>query len=297
MNALEFLRPAWLLALVPILLAAGAARRAPPGLGSWRDAIDPQLLAAMERFGRISAEHGAARLRAACAVAVLLAIALAGPSVTKREAAGFRNLDGTVFVLDASDAAVAAPGWRRLAVAGRIGTEGLGTRPAALVVFGGDAYVASDMSADHRALGQTMLLVGPQTIPDPGQRPELGLAAALRLLEDAQILAGDIVLLTDGGRLGGAAVSRLAEDIADRGARLSVVSLSASGAAAELAARGGGRQFDPVRPEALTAFLAQETRERLVALGIPLSLRTDLGPWLLLSALLPAGLLLRRSRT
>lgn len=295
MSGFTFLRPEWLLAFVLVGLVGWAAWRRRAGLGGWEAAIDASLLSALDALGKVELARRPGQFLAACAVAALLCLALAGPSVPRREATGFRNLDGVIFVLDAAPEATSKPDWNALALAARIGAGALGSRPAGLVVYGGDAYVGTDMSSDLRELKQTILLVGHETIPDEGQRPERGLALALRMLDDAQILAGDVVLLSGGDGLERPGVRPAAHVIAARGSRLAVLSLGPPPATEALATAGGGARFAVDAPDALARFLAQDSRERLDALGIPLPVRTDLGRSLALAALLPAAFLLRRT--
>jgi Ca-activated chloride channel homolog len=288
---IALLRPVWLLALPALAGFALLLWRRQRGAGDWARVIDPALLAALRAMGRIErAGPGAAGL-AALLVAGLTALALSGPSVERRDAAAFRNLDGVVFVLDASPSATGGADWEGLRTMGRSGIAALGSRPGALVVFAGDAYVASDMTADTRQVGLTLSLVEPGTVPDPGSRPERGLRLAAEILEEAEVLAGDVVLLTDGGGVG-PGVYEAAGAIAGQGARLSVVGPDPS--VAPLAEIGRGQFFALDEGNALAAFLGEDARQRLERQDYPLLFRADLGRYLLALALLPALLLFRR---
>ena len=293
MSEVTFLRPVWLLAL-PLVAAAGwwLARRS-GGLGDWERAVAPEILAAMRAMGRVAPARGGARGRTLPAAAALIVLGLAGPAVERREAIAFRNLDGVVFVLDASPSATGGPGWTDLIGAGRAGIAALGSRPGGLVVFAGDAYVATDMTADARELGQTLSVVDSETVPDPGSRPARGLARARAMLDEAEILAGDVVLLGDGGGMGPAA--RLeAGRIAARGARLSLVVPDPGPEAAALAAAGGGRVFPADDALALAGWIAGASRAEIVRQDYPLLYWSDLGRWVAALALLPLFLAFRR---
>lgn len=295
LGAFTFLRPVWLLALLP-LAAYGAWlwwRRG--GIGGWDSGARPDLLAALTALGQVEPAPRRWPVLAALAAALLMVLALAGPAVERRSALAFRNLDGVVFVLDVSPSLVAAPAWVELQTMGRFALTALGTRPAALVVFAGDAYVATDLTADLRELGQTWSLLGPGVVPDPGTRPERGLALARKVLDDGAVLAGDVVLFTDGGGLGPQATA-IAQAVAARGARLSVVLANAGqGAAAEsLAKAGGGRAFGLDDTDALAGFLQRDGRDQLERQEYPLIYWRDFGPWLMALALLPLAALFRR---
>jgi Ca-activated chloride channel family protein len=223
-----------------------------------------------------------------------LIIALAGPAVERRDAVAFRNLDGVVFVLDASSSVVDSPRWPQMLTMGRFGIASLGSRPAGLVVYGGDAYVATDITGDVRQLGQTLSVVDRDTMPDPGSRPERGLALARRIQQEAEILAGDVIMMTDGAGLTPRAFAE-AEAIAARGARLSVISLEAPTAGIEtLVQIGGGRVFTLDQTDALSGWMRTSARERLEQQDYPLLFWSDYGRWLLVLVLIPAMLLFRR---
>lgn len=289
----SLLRPLWLL-LLPLLVAVALVlHRRRARLGDWEQVIDPQMLVALRMLGRVEEAGTGTRGLLALSAAGLIALALAGPAVERRDAAAFRNLDGVVLVLDASPSATESAHWTELQTMGRFGVAALQSRPAALIVYAGDAYLATDMTADTRQLGLTLSLVGTETVPDPGSRPELGLALAEQVLREAQVLAGDVILISDGVGVGPAALSAAAK-VAARGARLSVVVPQVSPSAETLARTGGGQVFVSGQSEELAAFLGESGRERLEKQDYPLLFWADWGRYLLLPALLLVSLLFGR---
>lgn len=294
LSGLTLLRPFWLVALAGLALLAFWLRRRRGGLGDWTRVADPALLRALEALGRVAPGGGGMPGRVALTVAVLLVLALAGPAVERRDALSFRNLDGVVLVADLSRSVAEDPRWPQLLTMGRFAVAALGSRPAGLVVFAGDAYVATDMTADTAQLGQTLSVLGPDTVPDPGSRPERGLRLAARMLREAEVLNGDVVLLTDGGGLGPNSLAAAAA-IAGQGARLSVVQIGAATAETRThVAAGGGRAFGLADTDALAAWLSDAARTRLERQDYPLLFWHELGRWLLALALMPALLLFRR---
>ncbi len=294
MPDLTLLRPFWLLALPVLWALALWLRRRRGSLGDWGRVADPQLLRALYALGQVAPGVVGVPGRAALAVAALTVLALAGPAVERRDALSFRNLDGVVFVVDVSPSAIENPRWPQLLTMGRFGVSALGSRPAGLVVFAGDAYVATDMTADTAQLGQTLTILGPGTVPDPGSRPERGLQLAALMLREAEVLAGDVVLLTDGGGLGPKSLAAAAE-ITRRGARLSIVQVDPISAETEThVAIGGGRAFALADTDALAAWLSGAARTQLERQDYPLLFWHDLGRWLLILALLPAIVMFRR---
>jgi Ca-activated chloride channel family protein len=288
------LRPLWLLAL-PVLAALGWWLQTRPGsLGDWRRAADPALLRAMAALGRVDTGAGSGPLRAVLAAATLAVLALSGPAIERREALSFRNLDGVLFLADVSHSVSEHPRWPQMLTMGRFGIAALGTRPGGLIVFAGDAYVASDMTLDHLQLGQTLSLLAPDTVPDPGSRPDRALAMAADLLRRAEVIAGDVLLFTDGAGLGPASLQAAAA-IAGQGARLSLVSLAdPPPEVATHATAGGGRVFTLDQTDALAEWLGSSARTRLERQDYPLLFWKDLGRYVLILALLPLLLLFRR---
>lgn len=298
MNGLALLRPEWLLALPLVVALSVWVWRRQRGFGDWQRAADPGLLRAMQAIGRVDGRGASRAVLLAPLAAGLVALALTGPSVERRGTTAFRNLEGAVFVLDASPSMTGGPGWPDAVAAARIGLAALGSKPAALVVFAGDAYLASPFTLDRGQLGLTVSVIEPGTVPDPGTRPDRGLALATELLAQAEILAGDVVLISDGGGLGPDALAA-ARQIAGMGDVLSVVRIGdapgADTALAGLAEAGGGQVFTPAELEALAAALGTEARDRLAQEDLALLFRDDLGRYLLAFALVSLLLTFRRA--
>lgn len=290
---LTLLRPAWLLAVPLVMLLAVLWRRQAAGLGDWGRVIDPAMLAALRALGRVEATGTGLRGGAGLLLTGAVVVALSGPAVERRAAASYRNLDGVVFVLDASRSATNGAEWIAMQTIGRFGIAALGTRPGGMVVFAGDAYVATDMTADTDQLGVTLSLIDADTVPDPGSRPHLGLKLALEMLRDSGVLAGDVVLMSDGGGFGPETLARAGEIVA-QGARLSVVVPGRSATAETLAATGGGQVFELSQIDAFASFLGRSGRDRLEQQEYKLLFRSDLGRYLLILALVPAVMLFRR---
>lgn len=292
--ALTLLRPWWLLGL-PVLSVVGwwmYTRRG--GLGDWQKATDPALMRAMMALDRVDNSDSRVPLLAMLAAVGVTLLALSGPAVERREALSFRNLDGVLFVVDTSASVTEDARWPQMLTMGRFGLASLGTRPGGLIVFAGDGYVATDMTLDHLQLGQTFSLLEAKTVPDPGSRPARGLSMALDILREAEVIAGDVVLFTDGEGLGPETLQAAAQ-ISDLGARLSLVSLEAPQAAfATHAAAGKGAVFTLADTDAFSAWLSESARTRLEAQDFPLLFWKDMGRYLLILALLPLLLLFRR---
>jgi len=299
MSALDLtlLRPLWLLALLPLAAFAGWVWLRRGGAGDWHKAADPALMQAMMALGRIDPRNNRAPLIATLGIIAVTMLALSGPAIERRDTLSYRNLDGVLFLMDASPSVTQDPSWTQFLTMGRFGLAALRTRPGGLIVYSGDAYVATDMTADHLQLGQSMSLIDAQTVPDKGSRPERALELAAKILQQADVLAGDVVLFTDGAGLGPASL-RHAASIAQLGARVSIVSLHDP--APEFythAAAGGGAVFTTDQSETFGLFMQEDARTRLKAQDYPLLFWMDVGRYLLVLALFPLLLLFRRTAT
>ncbi|MEM8729773.1 MAG: vWA domain-containing protein [Pseudomonadota bacterium] len=287
------LRPEWVLALIPLVFAGGWLWTRHGGLGAWEKASDPDLLRAMTALGQADPAQARGPFWLAMTALVLLTVALAGPAVERRDTPSFRNLDGVLFVIDASASVTEHEAWPQMLTMGRFGLSSLGSRPGGIIVFAGDAYAATEMTHDHLQLGQTFSLISADTVPDKGSRPELGLEMAADLLRTAEVVAGDVVLFTDGAGLGPASRG-MAEAIAAQGARLSIVTLGDPAEAETYASAGQGRVFTPSETEALGTWLGEDARRRLEQQDFPLLFWSDLGRYMVLLAMVPLLLLFRR---
>lgn len=296
------LRPVWLVA-VPLVLALMVRRLRRAGqAGDWGAVIAPQLMAAMARMGRVAPGGRPTALAAPFLIAAAVAVALTGPGASRPAAQTFRNLDGVVFVIDVSGSVTRDASWPALVNMARAGLSVLADRPAALIVYAGDSYLAAPLTTDHLQVGQTISLLDADTVPDRGNRPALALSRAAELLQEAAILRGEVLLFTDGQGLG-PDVLQAADQIAGQGARLSVVhaETTMSGAALpgraaleSLAQIGGGVVYGTDNLAALMRALSPQGAARVERQDLRLLLVVDYGRYLLLLALLPALLLFRR---
>ncbi len=126
---MALLRPCWLVgALVTVDLAPWYRRRA-WALGGWERAVDPLLLAALERLGQVIAGPGR---RSRAAAAILLALALCGPAKQSHDAESLLELDGLVFVLELSPSLTEGGHLEEMLTAARLLSAGAASLAAGL---------------------------------------------------------------------------------------------------------------------------------------------------------------------
>lgn len=305
LDAVALLRP-WWLAAIPLvaLLALRAAWRAAP-LGDWSRVVDPALMSALARRGAVLGGRRQANVAAAL-VALAIVLALTGPAVERKDATTFRNLDATVIVIDLSRSVAEGGDLKAVRQAAQAVAEAAGTRSVAVVVYAGDAYLAMPPTTDRDSLGTTLFALDADTVPDRGTHPERGLALARRILAEANVVAADIVLVSDGDGIGEAA-RREAASIAAKGWHLQALFVPAAkglppgspkpdrAALDALAKEGNGRTADIDAPTPVLDAVGASTASHLAAGEYSVLAFADLGRWLLLLAALPALALFRKS--
>jgi Ca-activated chloride channel family protein len=297
------LRPWWLLLLPLALVTARIAARRSAWPAGWTAAMDPALLQAMARLGRLlPGARAGGRLPAV--ILATLAVALAGPALRDPAAPTFRNLDGMVVVFDLSRSMTTGGSLSAAQGAARLAVQAAAARPVGLVVYAGDAYLGSALTTDGGAVGPTIAALDGETIPDAGSCLACGLRLAGRLLAESGTLRSDVVVVSDGG--GAAEALPEAKALAAAGARLSTVSVAPAerpsdmpdgdpAGLAALAAAGGGVAATATEPQPLLAAI----RAGGGAEAVPAALRhlawRDYGRLLVLLPLLLALGLFRRS--
>lgn len=284
---MALLRPWWLAVAVLLVVALGWRVARDARVGDWSAVVEPHLMQAMAAMGRVR-QGGRARVwRHPMIWAVgVIAVALSGPALAVRDARAYRNLDGVVLVVDISRSLVESPAWRDVVTAARSALAAIGTKPAALIVYGGDAYVAAEMTSDTRQIGFTMELLDADTMPDPGSDPARALALAAQMLVEIRTLAGDVLWLTDGGGAGPGIPDGLAALEALNAQVTIVAAETENGGDLAAAARAADLPlFAPRDLDAVSDRLTPRGSARLGLIDLVLLGWEDLGRHLLLLAL------------
>ena len=304
MPDLTLLRPWWLVALPAVAIIGVVFARRARGLAGWDKAVEPKMMAALIRLNRV-VPGTARRAWLPVAIAAVLAVALLGPARRDGDPPTFRNLDGIVIAFDLSRSIAAGGSLVDAQGAAELVLQRAGTRPVALIVYAGEAYLASAFTTDPRVLGTTIAVLDGETVPNPGSRADRALDLAARTLSEARIVDGDVVLITDGDRIGPAALDT-ARQLKDSGAHVSTLFVAPKTRFGDmptarpqdlirLAETGGGFAGAAADPAALADAIGSRAAEKLASGDYAVLYYTDYGRWLLILALLPALALFRRS--
>ena len=195
----HFIRPLWLLALVPLALLIRNMVAHKLGSKSWESICDRELLP----YILSGTASGSRRLPLILfGICGLLAIfAAAGPVWEKLPQPVFRTQSALVIALDLSrsmDAADIVPS--RLVRARYKISDILSRRvegQTALLVYAGDAFTVSPLTDDVATIESQLNALTVDIMPAHGNRTDLALLKASDLLKQAGIVNGDILLLTD----------------------------------------------------------------------------------------------------
>ena len=211
--SLHFIRPGWLL-LAPLAVALWWLwqRRSDP-LRGWREQIAPDLLEALV-VGRESIKSGNARwLLVAWLVAI---VAIAGPT-WRLEPSPFADDVTPLMILLKADVSMMQPdpAPSRLERA-RLKIADLGEarkgQPLGLIAYAGSAHLVLPPTRDTATVAQMAAEISPDIMPISGDRLDLALREAVRVLAEGQS-GGSIVVLADAVDTDPAALAALRKDI------------------------------------------------------------------------------------
>ncbi len=235
----HWLRPDWLWALPLVALLSFALARRALAPGSWQRVVDPALApyvlshAASKRYG-----YRWWLLSLGGALAIL---SLAGPSWDRLEQPVFRSEQAIVIALDLSrsmDAQDLTPS--RLTRAKLKILDILERRSGgqtALVVYSSNAFTVTPLTTDVDTVAALVNSLGTDIMPSRGSYPVAAINKGRRLLDQAGVGYGEVLLITDGGT--SPAAEKAAEDLAKAGYTLSVMGVGTR-QGAPIPVAGGG---------------------------------------------------------
>ena len=235
----HFLRPMWLLMLLPSLLLLTLVWQQQQTPGSWSKVIAPELLSHLI--------HGETRQQQRWPIAllatgwILACIALAGPTWQKVTTPVSKSQHPLVVVADLSYhqyAADLSPDRMtrlryKLLDLFRLRQDGL----TAIVAFAGGAHTVSPLTDDTNTLSNLVPALSPEIMPEQGQNPLSGIKQAIKLLSQGAGEQGDILLITDS--IPGYQISDIETLIKHSGHKLSILGIG-SEQGVPIAVPGGG---------------------------------------------------------
>ena len=202
MDNFHFLRPEWFLALVPLfLLLFWLARRQLRSRG-WQAVCDPELLPHLLLGRSVRRANWPFWL---LSVGMLLAVvALAGPVWKRQPQPLFRQQSALVILFDLSRSMEVADlrpsrflrAQLKIADLLRERKEG----QTALIVFAADAFTVTPLTEDHHTIEALLKSLDPGLMPVQGSNPARAIQRGEKLLQQAGLKQGRLLLVTDEDR-------------------------------------------------------------------------------------------------
>lgn len=197
----HFLRPLWLLSLLPVLLFAILLYFHRREHSPWHSLIAPHLQQAL-LGGQLLLKKQPLALPLLLCCWIITSIALAGPSWQKIPQPAFALKKATVLVLDMSMSMratdMAPDRLTQMRFAALDFTDQLREGELALLSFAGDAFVISPLTPDHNNIRLLIPDLKPEIMPVQGSNLVAALQQADKLLRQAGYPRGDVVVFTDG---------------------------------------------------------------------------------------------------
>lgn len=258
-EAFHFLRPYWLVALLPLAVLLWKLRDGQRQGGSWAKICDPQLLQHLLVNGTSSRNRYQTAILAVAWLLVVLA--LAGPTWEKLPQPVFRNASASVVLLDLSysmDATDVKPSRLTRAKMKLLDLLHLQRdQQIALIGYAGDAYTISPLTDDADTIEALVPGLSTDIMPSPGSQLSSAIELGLDLFTQSGITSrGHMIVITDG--VDDARTKQSIQALVSAGHRLSVLGIgTVQGAPIPSAAGGflkdasGAIVMAPLRPAAL----------------------------------------------
>ena len=197
----HFLRPLFLLALIPAVALVLLLRYLQGSQSNWQQAIDPSLLPYL--LDKSASAQQSWPLYGLLTLWTLAILALAGPTWQQNPVPVQEREDAAVIVLDLSLSMFAEDLRPNRAIrAQRKIVDILDFRKqegqTGLVVYAGDAHAVTPMTDDVETINNLVPSLTPDIMPVRGSKPLIGISLAMDLLANSGLAGGRILLLTDG---------------------------------------------------------------------------------------------------
>lgn len=195
----HFIRPYWLLALIPAVFMIVFLLKNKLQQGNWSTVCDAELLPFILQEKAVAQSRWT--LSVGAVASLLMIVAIAGPTWERLPAPVFRNDAALVIALDLSksmDATDIKPS--RLSRARYKIADILKQRKdgqTALLVYAGDAFTVTPLTEDTETIVSQLSALTTAIMPSQGSHTTLALEKAVELLKQSGLQSGEILLVTD----------------------------------------------------------------------------------------------------
>lgn len=195
---LHFLRPWWLLTIIPLLILAGFLWTQSPKLHAWNEICDSHLLDhLLQKKGQGKRIFSLAFLFLSIFFMIL---SIAGPAWYKLPVATYKPVKPRVLVLDMSDNMLRNDLTPNRLSRAKFKLHDLFTYKDVgqfgLIVFTGEPFVVSPLTDDGQTISSLLSTLTPEIMPVGGQKLESALDEASKLIKQAGYEQGQILVLT-----------------------------------------------------------------------------------------------------
>ena len=221
----HFIRPLWIVALMPLAILIFLLWNSKEGQGLWYKVIPPHLLPYL-----LSGKNHQSNRLPVILISItwaLSVIALSGPVWRQLPQAVEQRVDVQIILLDLSQSmnAIDLPPNRITRAKYKLSDilshrdEGV----TSLIVYAGDAHVVIPLTDDIKTIDAIIPTLDPNIMPVPGSNPSAAVEAAVAMLERGGHDEAEIILLTDG--IKEIDVNRITTLISNRKVSLSVLGI------------------------------------------------------------------------
>jgi Ca-activated chloride channel family protein len=196
----HFLRPAWLLALVPLAWLIWHGLHHGHRSRIWQSVVDAQLLPHLLKGRETFQSNSLPVLLSVCGVLSILA--LAGPVWERLPQPVFNQQSALVIALDLSrsmDAGDVKPS--RLVRARHKVADILTLRKegqTALLSYAAESFVVTPLTEDSATISALLPSLSTEIMPSQGSRADKALSQAFTLFDNAGFARGDVLIVSDG---------------------------------------------------------------------------------------------------
>jgi Ca-activated chloride channel family protein len=195
----HFIRPYWLLALIPLLIITRLLFKHKLQSGNWINVCDEALLPYILQKKPI--KQSRLSLVGLSLASLLTIFSLAGPTWERIPSPAFRNDSGLVIALDLSRSMEAADIKPSRLIRARYKIEDIlkarKDGQTALLVYAGDAFTVTPLTNDNATIASQLQALSPDIMPSAGSNMTLAVEKAIALLKQAGLQKGMILVITD----------------------------------------------------------------------------------------------------
>ena len=208
----HFLRPWWLLALALLPIVGLAWRRVGSEAGNWKTMVDAHLLRHLLETTHERAQNGGLWL-AAC-VWIIACATMAGPAWEREPMPLFRNDAARVLAIELAPTMLAADLKPSRLERARYKLNDIldesRDMQTALIGYSGDAFVAAPLTDDVNTVRNLIEALDPGVMPVVGNATERAIDQAQKLVAQAGLSQGELILLADSASDAAIAAARAA---------------------------------------------------------------------------------------